>query len=99
MSILRVVLAGIGLCNRPIPLPRESCQVYVCVSFSVMRCNTNTLHLQHKCRKSLDKKGRKKVRSHNTRVKFNVTFDYSSLKNRSCRFVNVSELSRLLLKS
>jgi len=40
------VLSGRGLCDRPITRPEESYRVRMCVSLSVIRCNSNPLHLQ-----------------------------------------------------
>jgi hypothetical protein len=44
------VLSGRDPCDGPIPYPEESYSVCmcvcVCVSFSVIRCNNNTLHLK-----------------------------------------------------
>jgi len=40
------VLSGGGLCDGQITRPEESHRVCVCVSLSVIRCDSNPLHLQ-----------------------------------------------------
>ena len=46
LSVVSVALSGRGLCDEPIPRPEDSYRVCVCmcVSFGVIRCNSNPLH-------------------------------------------------------
>jgi hypothetical protein len=52
---------GTGLCGGPIPHPKES-YPSACVSFGVIRCNNNPLHLQWVGRRGQTKKERKEGR-------------------------------------